>query len=60
MGITRGPIIVDFREYIFDGTIKWPMNYGGSAEKWTAGKDRSHVARAVHHCGEIYYSAERD
>lgn len=37
-GNYEGTITVDFREYIFDGTIKWLMNYGGSAEK--CGRER--------------------
>lgn len=32
-GNYEGTITADFREYIFDGTIKWPLNYEGSAEK---------------------------
>lgn len=58
-GNYEGTITADFREYIFHGTIKWPMSYERSAEK--CGREGSgHVARVVHHCGEIYYSPERD
>lgn len=63
-GNYEGTITADFREYIFDGTIKWLMNYIGG-ECWDENgreRDRGHVAtiRVVYHCGEIYYSAGQD
>jgi len=44
MGITRGRLPWIFVNIYSTRTIKWSMNYGGSAEKCGTGKDRGHVA----------------